>query len=268
MSSDLSTTSRWWGSFHIAHGSAGRWRLGPMELWIQRLRGEWLIAWKTDHSASEDRLSVDMNVDAPDLYEFEQVSRFGVSSESEALILTPLLANRPVITSPTKPFYIPAGETVTLFVGSPLWVRAEVGSPSLALTEFPVVRPSDTWFGPDTARGELCYASRTACHLRLDDLHFLPYRAMTAVDIRNRATTPLLFERMKLPVDYLSLFHVDHHTFWTRDLTISYEEGDKLNAIRHGAEVPRYANRASLVTRPRQKSEGNLAMRVFSTLFR
>jgi hypothetical protein len=268
MSSDLSTSSRWWGAFQIAHGRAGCWRIGSMELWIQRLRGEWLIARKTDASADEDRLSVEMNAPFAGLLELEAVSRFGVSSESEVMSLTPLLADRSVITSPVKPFYIPAGETLTVYVGSPLWVRVEVGSPPLALIEFPIVRPSDTWFGNDTHRGELCYASRTACRLRLDELPVHPHRAVTAVEIKNRASTALLLERMKLPVGYLSLFQDDQQTFWTRDLSIRHEEREELHPIRHGAEAPMHSGKAVLVSRPRHKGEDNLAMRVFSSLFR
>jgi hypothetical protein len=262
------TSSRWWGSFQIAHERAGCWRIGSMELWIQRLRGEWLIARKTDESAEEDRLSVDMNAAVVDLLELEAVSRFGVSSESEDMILTPLLADRSVITSPVKPFYIPAGETLTVYVGSPLWVRVEVGSPPLALAEFPIVRPSDTWFGSSTYRGELCYASRTACRLRLDDLPVHPHRAVTAVEIKNRASAALLLERMKLPVGYLSLFQDDQQTFWTRDLSIVHDEGEGRNPIHHGADVPTHAGKAVLVSRPRHRSGDNLAMRVFSSLFR
>jgi hypothetical protein len=269
MSSDLSMSSRWWGAFEIPHDRAGCWRVGSMELWIQRLRGEWLIARKTDESADEDRLSVEVSSAAMDLLELEAVSRFGVSSESESMSLTPLLADRSVITSPVKPFYIPAGETLTVYVGSPLWVRVDVGSPPRALTEFPIVRPSDTWFGSNTYRGELCYASRTACHLRLDDLPVHPHRAVTAVEITNHAKTALLLERMRLPVAYLPLFQVDERTFWTRDLSIAHGEGEELTPIRRGADVPRHATgKAVLVSRPRHKSDDNLAMRVFSSLFR
>ena len=44
MSEQISKQSPWWGEFDVPHGSIGRWRIGPTDLWIQRLRGEWRLA--------------------------------------------------------------------------------------------------------------------------------------------------------------------------------------------------------------------------------
>lgn len=245
-----------------------------MTLWIQRLRGEWRIA-RTIEEHDERTSTVDIPSEVTDLLALEDVSRFGVSNHAESVTITPLLADRSVVSSPDKPFYIPAGETVTVYVGSPLWVRIEAGDPAMVLAEFPIVRPSDTWFGPNTYQGELCYASRTVCRLRLEDVSLRPHRAITAVAIKNNARRALRLERMKLPVVYLPLFHAHGHAeghvesgaFWTSDLTISYDEGEALVPIEYDSHTPKHAGKATLVAPARNRGEDNVAMRMFSSLF-
>lgn len=67
------------------------------------------------------------------------------------------------------------------------------------------IRPSDTWFGPTTSEGEPCYASKTVCRLRVEDVPLRPHRCLTKVTLRNRADDSLSLDRLKLPVNALAL---------------------------------------------------------------
>lgn len=268
MSTDVSQPADWWGSFQVPRDRAGCWHVGPMTLWIQRLTCEWRVARTIDDHDDDLPASVTIPAEAGDLLGFEHVSRFGVSDASERVSLMPLLADRAVVTRPEKPFYIPAGQSVTIFVGSPLWLRIEAGDPSLFLAEMPIVRPSDTWFGPGNSSGELCYATRTACRLRLEELPVRPHRVISAVTVRNRSRAALLLARMKLPVQYLPLYRSDSGVLWTRDLTISHiDEDDVADDISYGDDAPERAGKARLVAQAREKVDANVAMRVFTSLF-
>lgn len=257
----------WWGRYEVKHGTTGRWRVGPMTLWIQRLRGEWRVAWESAGAAAGG-VAVDVPcADEVDLLALPSVARFGVSGEGETIDLQPRLADRPVVTHPERPFYVPAREKVTVYVSTPLWLAVTDGDSKRTIEELPIERPSDTWFGPDTMHGVLCYATTTACRLQLEDVRVRPHRAITEVVIDNATAKELLLERMQLPVDYLGLFLARDGALWTPDIEFHHEEGQELQPL----EVKRSSAQAGegrpLVTPPRRRAAGNVLVRAFSSLF-
>ena len=262
------TASPWWGEFDIERGAQHRWLIGPMTLWIERLDGEWRIATVID--TGEDTLRAEQTDvgESQDLMALDTVVRVGTSSASHRVRITPLLADRAVVTRPIKPFYVAPGETLDMFVGSPLWLRIEAVVPGHTLHEFPIVRPSDTWFGDDTMSGELCYASRTQCRLRQEELPARPHRAVTMVTVHNKAAEPLLLERMKLPVTHLPLYQSGDGAFWTRDIAVTHQSTDGMASVRHRDAPPSLARNVVQVSPARTRSGENLAMKMFSTLFR
>ena len=257
----------WCGEFEIPEGTRSQWRVGPVTIWIERNHGEWRIA--TELSEGDDDVRVEYTANAPetDLMARKNVVRIGTSAESNQVTLEPRLADRDVVTKPLKPFYVAAGEQVSVFVGSPLWLAVGYGNPARTMHEFPLVRPSDTWFGDNTMVGEVCYASRTQCRLRLENLPARPHRAATKVLVNNQSDTPLLLTRMKLPVQYLPLYYDEDGVFWTRDITVTNDAVDKPAAIRHRDEPPALARSPRLISQARTYGGENLVMKVFS-LFR
>ncbi|MCG8417294.1 MAG: hypothetical protein MJE77_05035 [Proteobacteria bacterium] len=236
-----------------------------MNLWIQHLREEWRLA--TSHDEDELPVAVQVPVECSDLMALDSVLRFALSSVDDRLRITPILADRHVVSQPQHPFYIPARTESTVYVTSPMWIRIEVGETPVLLTEIPIFRPSDTWFGPTPSRGELCYASRTFCRLRLEDVAVRPHRAHTAVTVRNKSAAPFLLERMKLPVVYLPLFCARDGVFWTRDVKFDYREGEEFAPLRYGGTTPARAADAELICGPRQEADVGLAVQVFTSLF-
>ena len=106
------------------------------------------------------------------------VDRFSVQRTSDDIIVEPVLANRPVIVRPRKALYVEGLETSTLYVSTPLWIRIRLGE-TRVLTEIPSIRPSDSWFGPNTREGELCYSSITEGRTRMEEIPFRAHRAIT-----------------------------------------------------------------------------------------
>lgn len=239
-----------------------------MSLWVERCHGEWRIATEVDERGDDQRVDYVAEGPARDLLAMDSVVRIGTGSQSERVTISPRLADRPVVTRPIRPFYVAAGEQVSVFVGSPLWLHIGHEAPDRTLHELPIVRPSDTWFGDDTMVGELCYASRTQCRLRLEELPARPHRAMTRVQVQNNSKASLLLERMKLPVQYLPLFHDADGMFWTRDITVIHEAADTPAAVRHRDQPPALARSPELMVAARIASGENLAIKVFSSLFR
>lgn len=264
----------WWGVFTLDDGQAGCWRVGPSTLWIYHLPHEWRLV----HLQDGDSLSKTAEVIAPlpedavnlsleDLPEGAVVSRFSFRTTGGQLAVMPVLADRPVVVRPETPLYVPPGEAATLYVSTPLWVCLEAGDPPLLLQEVPSHRPSDTWYGPNTREGELCYATRTAGRLVLADLPRCPHRAVTPILIRNRARDALLVERIQLPVQYLALFQAAGGYLWTQAVTLDREKDGGFSALNLLEGAPPEADDAHPVSKPRETSRASLIGRTFSTLF-
>jgi hypothetical protein len=266
----MAAAVEWWGRRRVPVGSAGRWRIGPLTLWIQRLEGEWRVAHETGDDPLDVSLQEDLPAEVGDLLEKENVTRFVIAGKSEEVVLSAVLADRPVVTSSEQPLSVPPGEEVAVYVSSPLWARVETGKPAKLLCELPTFRPSDTWFGPDTTEGELCYASRTFHRVRLEDVPVRPHRATTAVKIRNRARSMLSLERMQVPVMHLALYRAPDGRLWTHDVVFEREGDDNFVALHLGGRGKPGAvgpGEARQVAGPRVQPSGNIVVRAFSSLF-
>lgn len=257
----------WWGRYELEPAQTGRWRIDTLQLWILRAEREWQIARAPvgpEDDEQREEWSVELGVDMP--AEPEELERHVFAATRGPLELLPIVADRPVVTSPRVPLFVPPGEEATLYVGSPLWVRIEVESPAKLLAEIPIRRPSDTWFGPSTREGELCYATRTGATLDLNNLPTLARRAITPVVIENHGGEALRVDRLKLPVPYLSVHVAADGKLWTPEVTMK-GAGDSGMATFELGRRPPAAVSARLLTPAREQPEPGLLIRAFG-LFR
>lgn len=255
----------WWGEFEIPIDATGVWRLGPLCFQVRNEGREWLLSHRVEGEPVDSGVSVTIPSDAPLAGE---TRRYCFSAEPQRLRLTPRLADRPVISRPHTELFVPAGEQVQLFVGTPVWLAASVGAPSRELLELPVNRPSDTWFGPTTREGGLSYAATTRAVSDPKRIVFSPFRAVTPVLVRNRASRVLAIERLNIPVVYLSLFLGEGDTLWTEAVTFERSEGQEEDAVlRIESGPPQEAGEGPRLSEPRQSSERNLVFHAFNALF-
>lgn len=210
----------WWGEFNLPLQNMGRWHIGPLELWVQRLAGEWRLAWRSGEELMQPVASVELNLSLAAPAADMHTCRFSFRETGKPLRLMPALADRPVVVRPETPLFIPSREEVTLFVSTTLWVTVAAGQHGPMLVELPTLRPSDTWFGPNTRQGELCYASRTLAHTRIEEVVPRPHRAITPVQIRNHGHDPLLLERLSVPVPLLTLYESSAGDLWTQSVLL------------------------------------------------
>ena len=261
----MGRAQNWWGDFQLENGQTRRWQIGPTTLWVTRTHNEWRVANQQGEDPLDSRLAVAEPCDE-EPSELAEIKRFAVGGESSALRLVPALADRPVITKTEQPLYLPPGEEATLYIGSPLWLRVYVGSKLTELVDFPIFRPSDTWFGPDTLSGELCYASRTTARLNLDNLPLRPHRAISAARIRNNAKSKLHLEKLKLPVQNLSLFVSEQGHLWTEALTLVREDDSDAASVRLDKQTAGTVA-ARLVAPARVKVSAGFLLDAFGGLF-
>jgi hypothetical protein len=192
--------------------------------------------------------------------------RYCFSHMCDSVRLIPALPDRPVVTKPDTPLYVYPGEQVTLYLSFPLWLRVEVGEPSRLLKEIPLYRLSDTWFGPNTREGEICYASHTAGTVNLHDLVRRSYRASTAIVVRNRSHAPLYIERLNVNLPYLSLYADVDNMLWTNALVLEHQGGDGLSNLQIERRAPSEAKGGQFIIGPRQVEHRSALVRAFSSM--
>jgi hypothetical protein len=255
----------WWGTVEFNEGSGKRWEIGPLTLWIRRLAHEWWIAFERDEDKYERLVTAVEHAD-PDWLGHASLERYLTRHAQPLLHITPVLADRPVVTRPVVPFHLCAGEEATVYVSLPVWSRLEAGPQRLLLKEIAIQRLSDTWFGSSTLEGELCYASTTYCRQDLREVPVYPCRAITPVLIKNKSGQTLVMERLSLPVHYLTVYGTADNKLWTSRVSVKWEHGSTVS-VDIEAQPPAEAGKAQLLCAPRHEPEKGGVIRAVASLF-
>ena len=258
------TQSPWWGDYELELDESARWQIGPLSFWLYRGGSEWRLS----HEWADGEAAADWNVrrrSAPPEDRVE-TERFAVRETEPSIHLRPLPADRSVVARPKTPFRVMPGESSRVFISSPLWVGIGTGGEALALRELPARRLSDTWFGSTTRDGELCYALKTNARTSLEQLPRVAYRLVTPVVIDNRAESPLLVERLSLPVPFLSIYGTEHGDAWSEEVRMLHTEDNNMAELDVRQGPPAEARGAARSSEPRRLAEEGHLFRAFGSL--
>ena len=256
----------WWGSFALETGESRSWRIGPLLLCVTRSAREWRILAHRGADPHADALHVFRECEPGEVPAAARVHRFGFGKTNGTIAIRPLLPDLPVIVTPTAPFTLPQGEEVRVFVSTPLWFEIRLGEPEKPVLEEPIHRPKETWFGPSTREGELCYADRTSVRLAHETLPARPQRSVSPVRIVNRARTNLALDRIRLPAPNLSLF--ERGSFlWTEAVTFNRDADGESAEISLSEGAPSEAAGGRRVAEPRKAARKGLFTRTFGQIF-
>ncbi|PIQ62044.1 MAG: hypothetical protein COV99_07365 [Bacteroidetes bacterium CG12_big_fil_rev_8_21_14_0_65_60_17] len=268
----------WWGAFHIAEGTCGKWEIGPSTLWLIHRSHEWAVVHRPstdnedmDHSISRSAYYVpasgnDCGDELTGTREGYQVRRYSFRDPQSDVSLTPALADRPIVSRPESTLFVPPHESVTLYLSTPLWIQIRVTESGRQIAEMPSFRMSDTWFGPSTIEGELCYATRTSGRLRRDDVPARLNRAITPLRVLNTGNDPLELVRVQLPAPYLALYKSDADELWTEAVTMTRSDGVEGAEVEIVTGAPPEVRGASRITGPRQTLKKNLFTSTFGAV--
>jgi hypothetical protein len=242
--------SKWWGTFELEVKKPLFWEIGALLLGIERQEHEWRIASNASADIDKTRIVI-AEEESPGFSKKNlQFRRFVFQHTHSSITLTPVAADRPQVSHAETPFYLPPNEHVTIYVSSPAWVRVEVGQHKTVLDDIATLRQSDTWHGPSTLEGEICYASRTFCRTNLEEIPLRMNRVLSPVIIYNNAKEPLLIEQLSLPLPFLSIYADKNYNLFTEEIIIKNELHHK-HTIKQGKGAPRIAPDAALISTPR-----------------
>jgi len=234
-------------------------------LTVQRLANEWQVIRHDAADGKENETAVNVPLPLEEPPARCQITRFATDSTGTEVRVVPILPDRSVITRPERPLTLLPNTKVTLYVGSPVWVRLlQDGSDPIG--EVPISPPKEAWLGPSTMDGELCYATRTVGRLSLSDATLRPHRVVTPVSIHNDANSPFLCDQVNLPVRRLSVYASDMGRLFTEAVTLVHAESDEFAGVRIGRGAPPEAPGATELSAARD-AENESAFRAFGRLF-
>ena len=246
--SEFASFDAQWAPFDLDVDGQETRAFGPLSVQLTRGASDWRVEFRRNGVVSSSGLKPTPSGDT---------LRFTAGETGRALAVTPMLLDRSVVARPAVPVYVLPGETVRLFVATPLALRLETADGRKRLTETATVRLSDTWFGPSTREGELCYASMTGAHTSADSIPGSWVRAITAVRVTNRGSANVRIERVKIPCTFLSVFRDEGNHLWTEELRlVRTKDGD--GAEPELARVPETVGLLRRVAAPRHSPERTL----------
>ena len=206
----------------------------------------------------------DMECHRPRWRQFSPLNEIRFASCKDQLSIRPVLADRAIVARPIRPLQLPPGQGLNLIIGSPLWIRFE--QEACKLLELPVTRLSDTWFGPDTQTGELCYASETHARLSIAGVKTNPWKALTPVHLVNKGESPLHIERINIPLPNLSLYRTPDR-LWTSPVRVTRMSSLDAGEIRVSAKAPVEGETVAQIAEPREMLEGGVVKKAMGLLF-
>ncbi|TNF33404.1 MAG: hypothetical protein EP329_08330 [Deltaproteobacteria bacterium] len=256
----------WGRPLELAVGASARFRVGPLTVVVQRLADEWRAAWETEADPLATGSSAECPCEGLSLAEDDAIHRFVIHDAPGRFTLLPRLADRAMVVRPARPFRLLPGAHADIFVSTALWVVMELAPTRHVLFDVPVSRPSDTWFGPSTIEGELCYVSRTSARLDLASLQLRPGRAVTRIHVENKSGAALNLERVHLPAPELQPFVDADGQVWTQPVEVALDAHGGAE-VRYGTSPSRHAPAAVAVGVPRQSPRRHLFARALSALW-
>lgn len=254
----------WWQPQTLLNEQSCKILLGPLQIFLQRKAGEWRLATELLTQAEHQHVESQLLDQWP---QRSQASRFVFENEPLQFCLKPLLADRPVVVKTHQPVYVPPGEQVTFYISSPVSIRIELQQPTLLLKEVQTLRLSDTWFGPNTQVGELCYADKTQARQSKEELPKRVHRAVTPVTVKNNSSQMMSIEKLSLPIPYLSLYGLADGSLWTDQVLLDHQDDAEMSKLQISKKMPAGSDGAERLAKPRLYMEKHGLFRAFSDLF-
>lgn len=213
----------WFGVTQFELSQTKCWQVGERFIALKRMEREWTL-WNQETNNETNEPITLLEQDVPTLANLVAPSRFMVSETSNTIHLEPSLADRAVVAKPSSPLIVLPKQRIDVYVSTPLWFSIFVGNSNQLIADIPLWRPSDSWFGPSTMEGDLCYAKYTDAKTELSLLTKYSGRAITEVSLHNEKSEPLIVEKLNIPAPSLKLYINQQGEAWTQKVNIVQSE--------------------------------------------
>lgn len=239
--------------------------VGALELYLELLKNEWQVRHRY---VNDDETSKEKPIQLSTLKQLPQLElnlmRFIHSEQGRNVRFVPRMANRNIVAKPYQPIYLPANQTVTIYISTPIWLALKIGDQKDSLLELPSFRLSDTWFGPKPHIGELCYSSHFTGRVDLASLPRRESRIITPVRVSNEASDNLKIEKISIPCEFMEIYQNEKGELWTQELSLSRQQNKKTtNLVIDKVKHPALDNATKVSDARKQDVSGLLSKTVY-----
>lgn len=211
-------------SFHL--------RFGPMDMYIDKIPTEYRVRWMTSNDWMDSSFHYQFPYSGMPPENLLNEKRFAYSDRAPALKVAPMLGEMPFVVKPDTTFMILPGEKAKIFLSTPVNMALSDGETGDLIDEFPVLHRVKTWFGETPTKGQLCFFTRIHAALIEENLPFRPHRALTHLYVENSSRKPIAIEKLKIPVNYLTLYQDSRGLFVTSSLSVKIAARDSLKDLK------------------------------------
>lgn len=258
----------WWGESAIQSGKRLQLLCGDLQLEILPKDNEWLVQYQLSKDLTVFKAKLSYGDASDEAIEFENKQRFVSNNLPDHVILQPALADRSITCKPKVTVTLFPRQQVSLFVGLPLWLQLHMEGIATAILDIPTVRISDSWFGPDTRKGVICYASTNNEQLDLKPTINHGTRASLEVRVNNNSDQILSLDKVSIPVPHLALYVDKDRKFCTRRMTLTREQDENASlAIDDVMSFGHADSDVTLVTQAREDIGRSKITKALSALF-
>ena len=258
---------KWWGEYEFTLNQSRTWQFGSLLFRLTRHAQEWRMEYHRPNVQHDDEqgwreiLDPEFRLPKP-----THTERYMFRKTQNKFQIMPRLADHSVVIRPIEPIYVPAGQKGLLYISTPLWIAGFVEGQKEPVFDIPVIQPKETWFGPDTRTGELCYAADVNGVTDLEPLVRRAFRAVTPIIFHNTSHEQLRFDRMNIPVVALPLFFSESTSrLWTSHIKVIHDTSDRPPRVRIENRTPPRAGEVTYVHPPR--SPGGVLFNMFDSFF-
>lgn len=247
-----------WNTCIIESDKYYNYQVGPLKIWLQKRKNEWLIAWYRDIEDKESLLANAFKTLEDSSLEWH---RWVLGKNTKTVILKPIMPDRAVVVKPESELRITPGADALFYVFIPIWIQIVVED--AILCELPTIILSNTWFG-EPHDGELCYSLLTSARRSLDGITRRAHQAICPVYIKNTATEELEFKRLCIQVRHLGIFE-GQQQMWTNKIHVQFRGDDKESSIKFEDTPQKIEKKLSMIGQPRKKATKSFVKKSFDT---
>ncbi len=207
-------------------------RFGPLDFYLEKISTEIRVLWMTSNDWMDSSFHYQYPFTGMQPSNLLKEHRFAYSGKPSRLRVIPCLGEYPFVVKPDSTFMILPGEKAKIYLSTPMNVRLVDLGASQVIDEIPVLHRVKTWFGNSPTSGQLCFFTRIHAALIEENLPFRPHRALTHVYIENSSKLPIPIEKLKIPVNYLTLYQENRGVFVTSSLSVRIDNNENLKDLK------------------------------------
>jgi hypothetical protein len=251
-----------WDPLEIEKRRCVIWRFPPKHLFVERIEHE-LHVLSRPVSGGETTATL-CSIEKSEKPESNEWRHYLTDSAS-LFQPVPVLPDRPLVIRPDRSLTILPGESSQFFLQIPVWFRlTSAMERPVRIFEEPLSILSNTWFG-DPVTGELCYSLAIRLHQGIESVVPSQDRAICPLFLTNDSSTDLVFEKICIHVENLSVF-MSAVRMWTNRLNVIFKGSDQSTQIQIVNAAPDFEGGVSLVSGARMPTEGWNIKKTFSML--